>query len=103
MSNLERKRSDSKPRRTGEAAGFKKILIPIDFSKTSVEALQHARDFAQRFGSALILLHVVEKAPFIAGLDTNPMVLSEKEVAQRAKGELDLLVRRELEDQTSVQ
>ncbi len=77
--------------------------MPIDFSKTSLEAIQHAKEFAQRFGSALILLHVVEKAPFIAGLETNPMVLSEKEVAQRARMELGLLVQRELAGQTSVQ
>src|SRR3954471_16723818 len=105
MGNSDAKKTAAATRRSAGNGGqaFKKILVPVDFSKTSIEALQHARDFAQRFGSALVLLHVVEKAPFIAGLETNPMVLSDKEVAQRAKSELDLLAQREFADETSVQ
>src|SRR5262245_55257958 len=104
MGNNHGSKTGATPRRSSAAArSFKTILVPIDFSKTSIEALQYAKDFAQRFGSALVLLHVVEKAPFIAGLETNPMILPDKEVAQRAKSELELVAQRELAEQTSVQ
>ncbi|MGZ4035410.1 MAG: universal stress protein [Bacteroidia bacterium] len=39
---------------------IKKILIPIDFSETSMLAIEHAGFMAQLFKAELILLHVVE-------------------------------------------
>src|SRR4051812_27738074 len=42
-----------------------KILIPIDFSETSLLALKHGAFMAQSLKSELYLLHVVN-APFIA-------------------------------------
>ena len=89
---------------TGQSASrgsrFKTILVSTDFSKISIEALQYARDFAKEFGARLVLVHVVEKAPFIAGLETNPLVLSEKEIVEKAKMELRHLARTELEGVT---
>lgn len=38
-----------------------KILIPIDFSETSLLAIEHAAFAAQLFKGELVLLHVVEK------------------------------------------
>jgi nucleotide-binding universal stress UspA family protein len=35
-----------------------KILIPIDFSETSLMALEHAANFCSKFNSSLYLLHV---------------------------------------------
>jgi nucleotide-binding universal stress UspA family protein len=40
---------------------IEKILIPIDFSETSLLAIQHAAFTAQLFKADLVLLHVVEK------------------------------------------
>lgn len=40
---------------------LKKILIPIDFSETSLLAIEHAAFTAQLFKAELILLHIVEK------------------------------------------
>lgn len=40
---------------------IEKILIPIDFSETSLLAIQHAGFMAQLFKAELVLLHVVEK------------------------------------------
>ena len=37
--------------------GYKKILLPIDFSACSREGLQYAVGFAKEFGAKLILLH----------------------------------------------
>lgn len=40
---------------------LEKILIPIDFSETSLLAVEHGAYVAQAFGAELVLLHVVEK------------------------------------------
>jgi nucleotide-binding universal stress UspA family protein len=41
----------------------KLILSPIDFSDSSLEALDTARDIAGRYGSAILLVHVVPVIP----------------------------------------
>src|SRR5512147_2310840 len=41
----------------GHMAGFRKILIPIDFSTHSSRALQIGIDLAKTFGAKLHLLH----------------------------------------------
>jgi nucleotide-binding universal stress UspA family protein len=38
-------------------SGYKKILVPIDFSACSREGLQYAIGFASEFGAKIILLH----------------------------------------------
>lgn len=38
----------------------KRILVPVDFSADSLNALAYARDFAKPFGAELVLLYVVE-------------------------------------------
>jgi universal stress protein A len=43
-----------------ETMAIKRILVPIDFSDDSLNALAYARDFARPFGAELILLYVVE-------------------------------------------
>ena len=40
-------------------AGYKKILVPVDFSACSREGLRYAIRFAGRFGAKLVVLHVV--------------------------------------------
>ena len=53
------------PRRSGKTPRLelKKILVPIDFSEISKEALAYAAFLAGQFGADIILLHVTEKAP----------------------------------------
>jgi len=41
---------------------MKKILVPVDFSKTALTAVELAFDIAKKDGADLILLHVVEEA-----------------------------------------
>ena len=38
----------------------RRILVPVDFSEFSLDALQHAQALAQRYNSQLVLLHVLE-------------------------------------------
>jgi nucleotide-binding universal stress UspA family protein len=40
---------------------IEKILVPIDFSETSMLAIEHAAFTAQLFKAELVLLHVIEK------------------------------------------
>ena len=43
------------------------ILVPIDFSDASLDALGYASDLAARGGETLHLLYVVDRAPCVAG------------------------------------
>jgi universal stress protein A len=45
---------------TPDVNRFKQILVPMDFSACSAEAVKAAGDLAQRFDSNLVLLHVFE-------------------------------------------
>jgi nucleotide-binding universal stress UspA family protein len=56
--------------RVNEASVFrlKKILVPIDFSETSAQALPYAAAMARQFDAEIILLHVVEPLLIPAGL-----------------------------------
>src|SRR6188474_1531877 len=42
------------------ALTLKRILVPIDFSEPSQKALRYASKFAEQFGSAVALLHVIQ-------------------------------------------
>lgn len=41
---------------------IKRVLFLTDFSDEAAEALQHAREFADKFSARLYLLHVIEDA-----------------------------------------
>lgn len=47
-------------REDGGMDRYRLILVPIDFSEHSREAVRHAKGFAEHFGSTLELLHVVD-------------------------------------------
>jgi nucleotide-binding universal stress UspA family protein len=67
----------------------KLILSPIDFSEASLEALDVAQDLATRYGSELLLVHVV---PVISKLPEDVSILSEgayeRELIQNAEQRL---------------
>jgi len=48
---------------------IKRILVPIDFSDDSLNALAYARDLATQLGAELLLLHVIEPIHFITESD----------------------------------
>jgi nucleotide-binding universal stress UspA family protein len=48
------------------ALRLRKIVVPIDFSETSIQALPYAATLAERFGAEIILLHVFEPLPMPA-------------------------------------
>ena len=58
--------------------GIKKILVPMDFSETSVKALDYAEALAKNTGADILLLHVIENVyattdPFYAAVPREPV------------------------------
>jgi universal stress protein A len=48
-------------------AGIKKILYATDYSKASARALEEAVKLAKQNHAELLVVHVIEPAPFVAG------------------------------------
>lgn len=69
---------------------IKKILVPIDFSNYSKNALRYAVNFAKKFDSTIYLVYVVEPviypSDFSMGQVTFPV--ADLEMNERATGEL---------------
>lgn len=68
---------------------MQRILVPIDFSDCSLDALEYAAAFARHEGGAIMILHVME--PVAYGLD---FTLSHAKEARQQRNEL----RRRLEE-----
>ena len=90
---------NSSAARTDEASlsanrQIRSILVPIDFSEPSKEALKAAAGFARQFGAKLTLLNVVEPVatPDFAYF---PLVMENDKVIARCKQELEKLTNSE--------
>ncbi len=79
---------------------LKKILVPIDFSDYSKNALKYAVPFAKQFGAEILLLYVVEPtiypADFSFGQVSFPSM--EAEMYKRGSEELKKLAEKEIKD-----
>ncbi len=86
------KRADKK------ALGIRSILVPIDFSVHSRNALKYAIPLAMQFKASLRLIYVVEPTIYPADLGFGQVVLPGVEDELREKGgqELQSLVTREI-------
>ena len=62
---------------------FATILCPIDFSKPSEVALQHAEEIARTFGSELVVAHVVEPMIYPVAYGMPPVAPIDYEDAAR--------------------
>jgi nucleotide-binding universal stress UspA family protein len=51
---------------SGAVAGFRKILVPTDFSECSMKGLAYAKAFAKQFKSTLVLLNSVHFQYYVA-------------------------------------
>ncbi len=76
---------------------LKRILVPIDLTHASFEALERAGLLAGQSGADLWLLHVIEPAPFISDLRNAPLFMSDEEAAERASVEMTTMAQAELE------
>ena len=57
----------------------KKILVPLDLSARSLQALRFARGLARQFGSALHLVHITEPLAYPTDLGYAPVISGELE------------------------
>ncbi len=74
---------------------IRRVLVPIDFSEHSKNALQYAVSFARQFSSELVLVYVVEPAIYPADFSFGQVALPniENELRERGKEELEQLVK----------
>ncbi len=77
---------------------IRSILVPIDFSIHSKNALKYAVPLAEKFGASLHLVYVVEPTIYPADLGFGQVVLPgvEEELREKGEGELEALMRREI-------
>jgi len=88
---------------TGESFGLRRILVPIDFSIHSKNALRYAVPLAERFGASVHLIYVVEPTIYPADLGFGQVVLPGVEEELRVKGaeELKSLIETEIAGRVS--
>lgn len=79
---------------------LKKILVPIDFSGYSKNALKYAVPFAKQFDAEILLLYVVEPTIYPADFSFGQIGLPgiEEEVRKRGTEELAKLAKDEISD-----
>jgi nucleotide-binding universal stress UspA family protein len=71
---------------------LKRILVPVDFSDRSKEALDFAVPFARQFEASLAVLHVVVPYCAVDPYGMNPADCYEPDLTDSAKKQLDRLV-----------
>lgn len=93
-----RKKRATRRKRNSAPIGIKTILVPIDFSIHSRNALKYAVPFAAKFGAALRLVYVVEPTIYPADLGFGQVVLPgvEEELREKGEDELRMLIDREI-------
>ena len=86
------------PRKQEPSLGIRSILVPIDFSVHSKNALKYAVPMAEQFGASLHLIYVVEPTIYPADLGFGQVVLPgvEDELRQKGGEELEVLIEREI-------
>ena len=70
---------------------MKRILVPTDFSEPGKSALQYAVAFADLFGAAVDLLHVVEPVPSGALLSYISKEELHRDMVEQAKKQMEEL------------
>ncbi len=87
-----RSRKKTKPKSPAKPDGLpiRRILVPIDFSDASKEALQYAVTFARQFQSELLLVYVVEPAIYPADFSFGQVSMPDIENELRERGQIGL-------------
>ena len=79
---------------TPRGVKWRRILVPIDFSKTSLSALKVAVPLARDHQGRLFLVSVVEPVVFTAGMESVAMTVPDSVIAKEAKDNLLHIARR---------
>src|SRR4030065_2277496 len=77
---------------------LQRILVPIDFSDHSKNALKYATSFALQFKASIDLIYVVEPTTYPADFSFGQIGFPnvENELRQRGAEELDAMMRKEI-------
>jgi nucleotide-binding universal stress UspA family protein len=78
------------------AWAVRNILVPIDFSDASIEALRHAKELALTYGAQITLLHAVEEVVYPSAYGVEPANLPGPQVIDRVEESLADLARTEI-------
>jgi nucleotide-binding universal stress UspA family protein len=81
-----------------ESFALQTILVPIDFSECSRNAIRYAVPLAQQFGAKLILLEVARFEYAGSETDDLELPLLERKVVDAYRRRLDELAKREIRD-----
>jgi nucleotide-binding universal stress UspA family protein len=73
---------------------WRRILVPLDFSLTSLRALKIAVPLAKQSGARLLLLNVVEPNPYATGMEGAVLVEPDAVITQRVRRQLPQVARR---------
>lgn len=73
-----------------ESLTIRRILIPIDFSEHSKNALRYAASFAKHFGAELVLVYVVEPAIYPADFAFGQVGMPDLEIELKERGQIEL-------------
>ena len=73
-----------------------RILVPVDFSDASLWTLRHTARLAERNGSSIVLLHVLDFGSFLNDLRGALLTKPEQEIIRGAETRLRWLANREL-------
>lgn len=82
---------------------LRRILVPIDFSVHSKNALRYAIPLAEQFGAALTLIYVIEPTIYPADLGFGQVVMPgiEEELRSKSEDELKHLIETEIGERVS--
>ena len=72
----------------------RRILVPIDFSKPSLAAIEYASKVATRLGAEVNLIHVFEPQYPLVGMNAMPLYLPDPEAGIRARSHLEITAKR---------
>jgi nucleotide-binding universal stress UspA family protein len=73
---------------------IRNVLVPIDFSTTSLEAIECALPLIKRFGADLHLVHVFELDYPLSSMVAMPLIVPELEVGKRVRRHLKDVARK---------
>jgi nucleotide-binding universal stress UspA family protein len=81
---------------------LQKILVTTDFSGQSLPAVRYALALGGTIGASVTLLHVVELASSLSGMEAVVLARTDSEVAALARTQLETLAQRESKDDGKV-
>ena len=73
---------------------WRRILVPVDLSLTSLRALQTAVPLAEQSNARLILLNVVEPNPYATGMEGAVLVMPNEDLVETARKQLGGIAKR---------